>query len=249
VTRGQPAESEETFNPTEDAKTAVDGFLCAYRSGLTDSLLLEEMGQVWEFSSTLREAGDRRLDKPLTDVIADTGAHSDDVSAFAIGLLGALRAKSAVPAVRRYLKVLSKPKTRLLAAASLAILGDAEKGVPVLEEYIRQPKPLSEGYVYTVIMRLFFDNFHAVRLQGSVQDSIVTSYFQGMARSGQNLGLAVCYLLQKGEKSRDIAFSAAEDALQKSAVSKGAIAVPLNLRAYVRMFGGARGQALLDKYQ
>jgi hypothetical protein len=98
-------------------------------------------------------------------------------------------------------------------------------------------------------MDAFFDNSQAARLRNPVQESIVTSYFQEMVESGQNLALAVCYLLQKDEQSREIAFRIAEDVLRTSAASKGGIAVPQNLRGYLRKFGGERGEALSSKYQ
>jgi hypothetical protein len=249
VTRGQPAGSEETFNPTEDAKAAVDGFLCAYRSGLTDSLLLEQLGQVREWSITLQEIGDKRLVKPLTEIIADTALHSGEVDAGAIYLLLQLRGKTAVPTIRQYLNVQSKPCARLVSAAALMVLGDAESGIPVLEGYLKQPYPLSPGQVSTIIMDAFVHNSEAVELGDQAQQSRVTSFFQRIAEwaSGQDLASAICYLLQQDKKSQDVAFRRAEYFLKNE--HSAPRYVRSNIIGCVEKFGGKRGQALLGKYQ
>jgi hypothetical protein len=249
---GQPTEDEETFNPTKEARAVVDGFLSTYHSGLADSLLLEEMGQVMEWSTTLREIGDHRLVKPLIEVIADTALHSDDVDAGAIYLLLQLRGKAAVPAVRQYLSVKSKPRSRLLSAAALSVLGEAKSGIPILEGYVIQPGPLSEGEVSTTIMYTFLDNWHAVSHDSPAQESIVASFFQRMVGSatGQRLTTAICYLLQKDERSRSIALVRAEDLLKIPAASRDEKVIQYgSIRVLLERFGGDRGKVLLSRYQ
>jgi len=249
VTSAQPAESEESFYPTRDASAVVDGFLCAYRSGLTDSLLLKELGQIREWSTTLREIGDKRLVKPLTEIIADTALHSDEVDAGAIYLLLQLRGEVATPDINRYLYVESKPRARLVSAAALMVLGEADSGIPILEGYLVQPYPLSPGQVSAIIMDAFVHNSEAVELSDQSQQSRVTSFFQRIAEwaSGQDLASAICYLLQQDKKSQDIAFRRAEYVL------KNEQSVPSYARSSIigciEKFGGKRGQALLGKYQ
>jgi hypothetical protein len=249
---GQPTEDEETYDPRTEATKVVDGFLRAYRSGLNDSLLLERIGRVREWSITLREIGDRRLVKPLTEIIADTATYSDGVDAGAIHLLLQLRGKSAVPAIRQYLSMQSRPRSRLVSAAALTVLGEAESGIPVLEGYVVQPYPLSPGQVSTVIVDAFLDNWHAVRFDGPAQESIVASFFQRMVGSatGQRLTTVICYLLQKDERSRSIALVRAEDLLKIPVASRDEKVIQYgSIRVLLERFGCDRGKALLSKYQ
>lgn len=249
---GQPTSEGTTYDPRTEAGKTVDGFLRTYGPGLGDSLLLKLIHDVSEWSITLREIGDRRLVEPLSAVISDTATHSDDVNAGAIYVLRQLWAQSAVPVIRQYLNVRSKPESRLQAAAALAVLGEAEVGVPVLEEYDRQPGPLSEGVVSTTINYAFMDSWLAVELQSPVQESIVSSFFQKICgqASGQTLTNAICYLLQKDEKSRDIALRRAEDVLKTPAASRNDKTIQYgSTRVLLEKFGGERGRALLSKYQ
>lgn len=235
------------YNPTTEARRAVDGFLRSYRPGLDDSALMVSIGYVREWVITLREDGDLRLVEPLTEVIADTAAHTDVVTSLAICVLMQLRARSALPAIRPYLGLRSMPRSRLGAAATLATLGEADLGVPVLEEYIRLPGALPEGSVSTTISYAFLDNGRAIDLQSPAQESIVSCFFQRIAEraSGQTLVAAVCYLLQKDERSRTVAFRVAERTLKKTALSRSDENAQHNIRGYLERYGGERGRALL----
>jgi hypothetical protein len=246
---GPSTDASSRYNPTADAKAAVDGFLCAYRSGLDDSALMVRIGYVREWVITLREAGDLRLAEPLTEVVADTAAHSDAVTSLAMRALTQLRVQSALSAVRRYLELPSRPLSRLGAAAMLAILGEAELGIPVLEEYVRQHGASSEGHASATLTYAFLDNGRAVELRSPVQESIVASFFQRVAEgaSGQTLVATVCYLLQKDELSRTVAFRVAERTLKKAATSPSDENAQHNIRAYLEMYGGERGRALLGE--
>jgi hypothetical protein len=234
------------YDPRKEARQTVDVFLNAYRAGISESALPEMIHSVAEWSGTLREMGDKRLVEPLSEIIADTAVHSDNVVAEAIGTLVQLRAHSAVPVIRQYLCSLSKPQCKLGAAIALAILGKAEIGVPVLEQYYQQPGPLSK------IAYAFQENWRAVDLDNPVQESIVSSFFQRICQqaSGQALTYVICYLLQKDDKSRSVAFQRAEEVLRIPKASRdnersqyGSIEVLLE------RLGGERGRALLDRYE
>jgi hypothetical protein len=243
--KGVESSQEDNYNP----RSEVDGFLRFYHGTvLTDSSLLEHLGYLIEWSIAIREIGDKRLVGPLSEIISDTTRHSDEVSSCAIDVLKQIRGRAAVPSIRRYLTATTKPRSRLEAASALAVLGDAESGVPVLEWYLMQPYPLAPGFVSGTLMYTFLDNCQAVKLDNAAQDAVITSFFQRVAGwvTDQNLATTICYLLQKGEKSRDIAFRRAEEVLRDVTAPNY---VRSNVDGCLERFGGERGKALRSKYQ
>lgn len=239
----QSADEERTYNPVAEARKKVDGFLRAYRPGLDESTLMSMLCDVREWMGPLRDIGDLRLVKPLAEILADTSAHSDDVSSNVIFMLRQLRVRSALPAIRPYLNLYSKPASRLEAAIALAVLGEAEVGIPVLEELAPQGRA-------SLTWALLNYGRRAIQLNNPVQESIVVSYFQRISEkaTGQELVYVICYLLQKDDKSRAIAFSRAEDVLKTSPASADTTILH-NIRVLLKRFGGEHGKVLLNKYQ
>lgn len=236
------ADEEQPYDPVAEARREVDEFLRLYRPDLDDSILREWTCAIYEGCAALRIAGDLRIVKPFVEILADT-THTDIVSYNIIATLCALRARSAAPVIKLYLNSHSKPYSRLQAAITLAILGEAEIAIPVLEE-------LAPQWSSSITWAFVDFGWRAIQLDNPVQESLVVSYFQriGEKAMGQELVYVVCYLLQKDEKSRDIAFRRAEDVLKTRAASADTSTVH-SIRVLLERFGGERGKALLSKYQ
>jgi hypothetical protein len=243
VATPQPPEREA------DAQSTVRGFLAAYHSGKSDEVLLENLGYVKEWTTVLRETDDQRLAGPLAELISDTAKHSDRLTSLAIYVLMQVRARSAVSAVRPYLSLRSRPRSRLEAAAAMLMLGDAAAGIPILEEYARQTATLPWRQVsWSVTMPFLDSDWRAVVLPDSSQERLVVGYFRRIAPwvSGQNLTNTICYLLQKDERSREVACQAAAAALCKRGSDA---AVRQSILVLLRKFGGERGRATLSRYE
>lgn len=235
--------------PTEQAMSEVDAFLTAYQAGATDEELLSRMSYVREWSITLRGVGDQRAVEPLAKLITDT-THSEQFTALAIYLLGQLRGGSAVPAIKWYLHDLSKPHLRLQAAAALCVLGEAETGLPVLEEYAAaRDEELRRSAVNTISATLL-ENRRVFEFPDAKQESLVTAFFLRAIRSsyGRMLIPSIAYLLQKGKQNQEIALQRAEGVLRPGSKVVLTRTDRLVILGLLSKYGGDRGEEIEWRY-